>query len=214
MPGERADGSHWTDLGIFDESGNLIEIQGIGRDIHEQILAEHALQKSEARYRAVVEDQIEMICRLLPDGTYTFTNNTYARFYGKTPEELIGRNVQEIIPPDIAKSSLKNSLKLTPEEPLFQKTSFETNAKGENRWFSWTDRGIFDENGNLVEIQAIGRDIHEQILAEHALQESEARYRAVIEDQVELICRMFCQIAHSLLSTTPLHGSLERIRKI
>jgi PAS domain S-box-containing protein len=180
----------WTDRGIFNDQGILVEIQAIGHDIHDRKLAEQALQESETRYRAVVEDQVEMICRILPGGAYTFVNNAYARFYGKTPEELIGRNVQEIIPPDIAESSMKNSLKLTPEEPLFQKINFETNAKGENRWFSWTDHGIFDENGNLIEIQAIGRDIHEQILAEQALQESEARYRAVIEDQTELICRV------------------------
>ena len=180
----------WTNHGIFDSEGNLREIQAIGQDIHERKLAEQALQESETRYRAVVEDQVEMICRMLPEGTYTFVNNAYARFYGKTPEELIGRNVQEIIPPEIAASSIENSRKLTPEEPLLQKISFETNAKGENRWFSWTDRGIFNGNGKLIEIQAIGRDIHEQILAEQALQKSEARYRAIVEDQVEMICRI------------------------
>ncbi len=179
----------WTNRGIFDDQGKLVEIQAIGQDIHDRKLAEQALQESESRYRAVVEDQVEMICRILPGGTYTFVNNAYARFYGKTPEELIGRNVQEIIPPEIAASSIKNSQKLTPEEPLMQKINFETNAKGEKRWFSWTDHGIFNANGNLIEIQAIGRDIHEQILAEQALEKSEARYRAIVENQIEPVCR-------------------------
>jgi PAS domain S-box-containing protein len=179
----------WIDRGIFDEEGNLIEIQGIGRDIHEQMLAEHALQESEARYRAVVEDQVEMICRLLPDGTFTFANNAYARFYGKLPEELVGRKAKEIIRPEMGEKLREKYSKFTIDEPLIQTIDSDTNAKGENRWLSWTDRGIFDAQGNLVEIQALGQDIHERKLAEQALQASEARYRAIVEGQIEPVCR-------------------------
>lgn len=48
-----------------------------------------ALQESEERYRAVVEDQTEVICRLRPiDGMYNFVNDVFCRFFGKTREEL------------------------------------------------------------------------------------------------------------------------------
>ncbi len=88
----------WTNRGIFDSNEQLQEIQAIGQDIHERKLAEKALQASETLYRSVVEDQLELICRALPDGTYTFTNHAYASFYGSTPDELIGRNVSEFLP--------------------------------------------------------------------------------------------------------------------
>ena len=204
----------WTNRGIFDSEGNLQEIQAIGQDIHERKLAEQALEASEARYRSVVEDQLELICRVLPDGTYTFSNHAYASLHGSTPDELVGRNVSEILQSNIMKKVEDDHASLTPQSPTTQRVDLTTNAKGETRWFTWTDLGIFDENGNLKEIQGIGRDIHEQILAEQALEKSEALYRGIIEDQVELICRTparwhphFCQ-----LCLLPVF--LERNRKI
>lgn len=180
---------NWTNRGLFDKHGNLLEIQAIGQDIHEQKLTEQALQKSETRYRAVVEDQLEMICRATPAGTYTFVNDAYARFYGYQPEELLQMNFKDLLDADLVVHIRADYKKISPEQPMVQRTNQSVNARGETRWCTWTDRGIFDEDKNLIEIQAIGRDIHEQKLAEQALQKSEARYRAIIENQVELVCR-------------------------
>src|SRR5262249_55520226 len=43
------------------------------------------------------------------------------------------------------------------------------------RWEEWTDTGIFDELDNLIEIQAIGRDVTDKVRAQEALSASEAR---------------------------------------
>ena len=179
----------WTNHGIFDEQGNLTEIQAIGQDVHERILAQAALEKSEARYRAIIEDQTELLCRVSPNGIYTFVNNAYARFHGKSPGELIGCEVKDVVQPDIMSQITKGHLNLTPDHPIIQRFSLQTNTKKETRWFSWIDRGIFNAQGELIEVQAIGRDIHDQKLAEQALLESEARYRAIVEGQIEPICR-------------------------
>src|SRR5690606_22727905 len=51
---------------------------------------------------------------------------------------------------------------LTQEKPASTTKSLNLNADGELRWQEWTDRGIFDEAGQLVEVQAVGRDIDDQ----------------------------------------------------
>ena len=56
------------------------------------------LRASEARYRGVVEDQTELICRFLPDWTLTFVNEAYCRYFGKARDEFIGRNFMSLIP--------------------------------------------------------------------------------------------------------------------
>ncbi|MDI6770248.1 MAG: HAMP domain-containing protein, partial [Anaerolineales bacterium] len=53
---------------------------------------QEALRKNEAHYRAVVEDQTELICRFKPDGTLIFVNENYCRYYDKTNDELIGNS--------------------------------------------------------------------------------------------------------------------------
>jgi PAS domain S-box-containing protein len=48
---------------------------------------------------------------------------------------------------------------------------------GVMRWHEWTDRGFFDDEGRLIEIQSVGRDLTEQYEAQQRLVQSEGRYR-------------------------------------
>ena len=54
--------------------------------------AERALEESEKRLRAVVEDQTDLICRFRPDGALTFVNGAYCSFHGRSREDLLGTN--------------------------------------------------------------------------------------------------------------------------
>ena len=58
--------------------------------VEDQKRSQKALGRSEAQYRAIVEDQTEFICRFLPDGTYTFVNGAISRGIGRSADELVG----------------------------------------------------------------------------------------------------------------------------
>ena len=58
----------------------------------ERRAAERAVSESEKRFRAVVEDQTDLICRFKPDGLLTFVNEAFCHFHGKRAGELIGTN--------------------------------------------------------------------------------------------------------------------------
>ncbi|HEY9612564.1 ATP-binding protein [Allocoleopsis sp.] len=142
--------------------------QSLQQEIRERLLAEQALKKSEALYRAIVEDQTELICRYLPDGTLTFVNEAYSRYFGKNREELIGECFISLIPDEDRErgDALINSLfKLTPANPVAT-NEHRVLVQKEIRWQQWTDRAIFDQQGNLIELQAVGRDITERKIAE------------------------------------------------
>ena len=65
--------------GIGDGSGSQCLLALI--DMTEQKHLEESLRISEQRYRSVVEDQTELICRYLPDGRLSFVNDAYLRYY-------------------------------------------------------------------------------------------------------------------------------------
>ena len=58
---------------------------------------ERALSQSESHYRAIVEDQAELISLARPSGELTYVNPAYARHFGKDPKDMVGRNLFEFI---------------------------------------------------------------------------------------------------------------------
>lgn len=135
----------------------------------------------EGRYRQVVEDQTDPVCRFLPNGSLTFANGAYCRYFDLTREELIGRTFCEFMS-DEHRLHVRSQIKLlSPGRPVFKYEHKITVSPGEFRWINWTFRGIFDLEGKLVEIQSVARDVTDRKLAELALKKSEARYYNLIK---------------------------------
>ena len=151
--------------------------------------ARKALEESERRFRAIVEDQTEMICRIDRDLRVTFCNRAHARFCGLDPDRLLGSRFLDPFPPGLRRSLEASLRNLTPEEPIFRCEHDRAGPDGEAEWFGWTSRALFDEAGALLGYQSVGRDITSRKRADRALRESEMRFRAIVEDQMEFISR-------------------------
>ena len=144
-------------------------------DITDRVTAEEALRRSEQRYRAVVEDQTELVCRFLPDTTLTFVNGAYARYFGRAAEELIGQSFL-ILLPEAEHAPTRRHIESLVENPRVGSYEHEVwTLQGELRWQQWVDRPIRDSSGRVVEFQSVGRDVTERKLVEQALRESEER---------------------------------------
>ena len=165
----------------------IVGIRGVVLDISERMSAEDALRASEARYRNIIEDQTEFICRFKPDGTHEFVNEAYATYFGKTPEELTGK----IFRPNIFaedRGKVRDFFKsLTPSHPVDYIEHRIIMQDGSVRWQRWSDRVIFDAAGSIHEYQSVGRDITEQKKVLEALQESEKKFRNLLENIPDLV---------------------------
>ncbi|MEI6842160.1 MAG: PAS domain S-box protein, partial [Methanomicrobiales archaeon] len=142
--------------------GNTWNIQATVRDISARKLAEQALAKSEERYRNVVEDQTEFICRFLPDGTHIFVNDAYCRYFDKKREELIGQRFRPVLHPEDREIVVRHFTSITPEHPVMDIDQRIIMPDSSIRWQRWSDRAIFDSNGKVIEYQSVGRDITAQ----------------------------------------------------
>jgi PAS domain S-box-containing protein len=128
-----------------------------------------ALQNSEARYRAIVEDQTELICRFAPDGRLTFVNDAYCRYFDKQREELVDHHFMPLIPAEDHPRVEAHLAALGPQNPVATIEHRVVLSNGGIRWQQWNDRVILDGQGRVVEFAAIGRDISERRQAEEAV---------------------------------------------
>ncbi|MDX9864918.1 MAG: PAS domain S-box protein, partial [Anaerolineaceae bacterium] len=144
------------------EIGALRTAAGIISAAIQHMTIDRALRESETRYRGIVEDQTDFIVRwFLDDMVITFVNEAFCRFFGGTQEDWIGKTVQDNIVTDDVPEARQYGLQLGAEVPTGLHEHRNIGAKGEVRWCQWRDRVILDEDGQVVEIQSVGRDIHE-----------------------------------------------------
>ncbi len=146
------------------------------RDISRRKQAENALLKSESLYRSIVEDQTDFIVRWLPDGTRTFVSDSYCRYFAATKEELLGSSFFPLISPEYLDYIREKIKSITPSHPVAQDKHLVITPSGESRWHYWIDRGFFDEEGNIIELQSVGRDIHDHKMAQAAINASEEKF--------------------------------------
>lgn len=146
------------------------EIIGLARKIERMA---QSLQKTEASYRGIVEDQVDLICRYRIDGKLTFVNSAYAQAFGRKRAELVGQPFP-LFTPGAAIG----------DEPY----SFEREVDfpdGRRRWLMWMQRAIRDNDGSTLEYQGVGHDITLRKEAEaallHAKEAAEAADRAKSE---------------------------------
>ena len=152
----------WVNLTLMalkGEAGESLYILGMVEDITQYKHTLEALRQSEARYRAIVENQTELICRFKPDDTITFVNDAYCRYFNMPRESLIGHKFLPPMPSEDRKLISQNFRALSLEQPINTYEHRIILSNGEIRWQQWSDRALFDEQGNFIECQAVGRDI-------------------------------------------------------
>ncbi|MFS8816032.1 ATP-binding protein [Synechococcus sp. R60.4] len=156
------------------DPGPIWEVQTLAKAWQQAAASQQALLdrlwQQQQQYRAVVEQQTELICRSLPDSRITYVNPAYLRFFGCSAEETIGRRWVDSLPPQEREAVLQSLAALTPERPFYRSEREYPGESGQSRWVSWVGQGIFDSQGQLVEILAVGREITEQKRAQQQLE--------------------------------------------
>src|SRR5690606_18076085 len=101
--------------------------------------AQDELRKSEIKYRAIVHDQTDLICRFDKNYELTFVNEAVCRLMGKKEKELIGESLFASLQPDERKRRRVGIEGLGTDNNVVSGEYRLFFGDGKLRWVSWTD---------------------------------------------------------------------------
>jgi PAS domain S-box-containing protein len=130
----------------------------------------------------LLDGHTEMACTSSKDGTLLAINRAYRNFFGKTPEQLVGTNYLDLIPPTDRTEALASVQKLSRANPVNFSEHRVLLADGSIRWTRWRDTAAFDDGGNVTEVLSFGSDI----TAEKELAESIEGLRVAFDQMQSL----------------------------
>ncbi len=138
------------------------------------------------RYCSIVESLPDLICSFSSDGKPTYVNQAFCDFLEKPRADLLSGNILDLIPVHVKTDIMSALNSISPANPT---THYIQNPDQDHpdQWFSWNVRGVFDNEGNVLEYHAIGRDVSELRQAEERHQESAQDYEDIVERSPDMI---------------------------
>jgi len=186
---QRKDGSvRWVDdrkHGIFDETGNLIHLGGITRDITKAVHFEEALRASEHFNKGLIESMNDGLSVFDLDGKHIEVNKAFCRMTGYTRKELLGLG-----PPqpywtneglDAIQKSLENTI-----QGIFTEVELEFKRKNGERFPVLIFPSLYRNSKGIISgIFTSVKDITDRKRSQVAMERSERRYRRIIETAID-----------------------------
>jgi PAS domain S-box-containing protein len=188
---------------IRDALGSLDGFHAVAREITARKRAEDALRESEARFRLLAEHASDVISRTTADGRILYVSPSCEQVLGYRPEELLGRLAQDLIEPDDFPGAAEARATLLETGEGTPVTHRLRHRDGRAVWVETTRHVLRDDNtGEVIEIQAVSRDVSSRVRAEREARE----LNAMKSDFVALV-------SHELRAPlTNMVGSIELLR--
>ncbi len=179
----KRDGTHfwcYANVSLFDHPEYGKVIVSVHTDISERKQVAIKLIESEEKYRELVDSSKDGIVITDSWGKISFANTSYAKMLGyKNPKELIGKQAIEL---HAHPEQRKKVFKQITDKGFLE--DLEVDLRKKDGSIMQTSSSVTlkkDKNGNIIQTQAIVRDITERKQAEEKLKKSEQKFKNIVQ---------------------------------
>jgi len=166
---------------IQDDEGDFVILSGTAQDITEQKRAEAALRESERRLRTLIDAIPDAVFFKDLAGCHIIANKANEELFGLSPEMLVGKTADDLLPPEIAAVCRMNDEEVLKKRQTVRCEEITKDKNGYEQVIDTIRVPLYDDDGNAMGLVGIVRDITERKLAEQRLRESEDRFRSIFE---------------------------------
>jgi diguanylate cyclase (GGDEF)-like protein/PAS domain S-box-containing protein len=168
---------------IKGKDGNIIGFRGISRDVTERRKMEEAIRRSEEKYRNILETMQESYFEVDLAGNLTYVNPAMYEGLGFTKEALIGKHYRLFTDEANVKKLYEIYNKIYKTGEPVRTVDFEFIKKDKTTLFAETSASLIrDESGKPIGFRGVSRDITERRKMEEAIQQSEEKYRSIVDE--------------------------------
>jgi len=168
-------------LRLQDDEGRTVKWIGSNTDVTERKRAEEA----SAHLAAIVTSSNDAVVSKTLEGIVTSWNASAQRMFGYSDDEMIGQSILRLIPVDRREEEARILSRVRSGESVHNYETVRVAKDGRSLDVSLTISPIRDRRGRMIGASKIIRDISDRKRAEHALSQSERRFRLVVENLSE-----------------------------
>ncbi len=177
----------WLSISIYSPRRDHFVV--VFENITERKKADEALRQSEEKHRMLLQNLPQKIFFKDKNSVYISCSENYARALNIKAEEIAGKTDYDFYPKGLAEKYVQDDKKII-ETGRIEEIEEEYTQDERESWVHTTKVPVRDEEGNITGLIGIFWDITERKQAREKLEESEAKYRAIIEaasDQIFMV---------------------------
>ena len=174
---------------IYDKDNKVLGHFGVQRDVTLLREAEAHIKASEEKYRYIVENIYDMVYQLDLSGVFIFMSKSFTKLMGYELDEIIGHNFMQFIHPDdlqICIDAIQSSI--IKQEIVVDVVYRIKHKDGTWRWHESKGTSVIGEQGNVLYLNGIARDITKNKEIDEEIKKHYANLLAVIDNTDDIIC--------------------------
>jgi len=160
---------------VRDTEGKLLYYEGTVEDITQRRQMSEALQRSESLYHSLVETMPQAVFRRDLQGRFTFANQTYCKYHGVKPEDIIGKTDFDLYPKEAAEKYWRDDLSIMEKGETVEILEESRPVGAEEKCYLQVIKTpLRDETGRIIGLQGMFWDVTEKKRAEDQIRRTTA----------------------------------------